>query len=111
MTDAQRKIFREILIWSAPALAVASFLRALLTWQLPYGYIQFDSIDFLETPYYLIKHHKYVIQAKRSFLTPVTFAIPFFLHVPALIAIPAAQHLLGLIQIAFVGALVRLWFA
>src|SRR5207248_2999287 len=35
----------------------------------------------------------------------------FYLHIPALIFIPAAQHLLGLIQIFFAGALVRLWFA
>jgi hypothetical protein len=106
-----RPKLRQLILWCLPALVVALCLRAFLTWQLPYGYIQFDSIDFLETPYYLLKYHKFVIQAKRSFLTPTTFAIPFYLHIPALILIPLAQHFLGLIQTFFVGALVRLWFA
>ncbi|MEA3187707.1 MAG: hypothetical protein QOD99_1537 [Chthoniobacter sp.] len=108
---AQRSIVREVLLWSAPALAVGFFLRAWLTWALPYGYLQFDSIDFLETPYYLLDAHKWVVNSKRSFLVPLTFTIPFYLHIPALLFIPLLQHFLGLVQIAFAGALVRFWFA
>ncbi len=108
---SQRSTIREMLLWCAPALAVGFFLRALLTWALPYGYIQFDSIDFLETPYYLIAKHQWVVQSKRSFLVPLTYTFPFLLHLPALIFIPLGQHFLGLVQIVMTGAIVRFWFA
>jgi hypothetical protein len=41
---------------------------------------------------------------------PILFTIPFLLHIPALIAIPLGQHLLGLAATVMSGALVRIWF-
>lgn len=80
-------------------------------WQMPYGYLQFDSPSFLYTGAEWLRHHVVRLPSKRSFLTPVTFALPLILPVRSLVVIPAAQHLLGLLQIIFAGALVRLWFA
>jgi hypothetical protein len=100
----------ELLLWCAPALLAGGFLRLLMEIRMPYGYVQFDSGDFLLTPFRLLANHHYVIDSKKAFLTPTFFTIPFLLHIPALIFIPIAQHLMGLIEVVFAGALIRLWF-
>jgi hypothetical protein len=100
---------RELLLWCAPALLVGAALRLFMEIRMPYGYIQFDSADFLLTPFRLLADHHYAIDAKKAFLTPTFFAIPFFLHIPALLFIPITQHLMGLVEVAIAGALIRFW--
>lgn len=102
--------FHQLLRWCLPALLAGLALRLALTIQLPYGYIQYDSSDYLFTPFRWIRNHDIVIHGKRSFLVPVLYTIPFLLHLPALIVIPLAQHFMGLVQIVLTGVLVRLWF-
>ena len=65
---------------------------------MPYGYVQFDTADFLLTPFRLLSDHHYIIDSKKAFLTPTFFTIPFLLHIPALLFIPIAQHFLGLLD-------------
>ena len=101
---------RELLLWCAPALLAGAALRVLMEIRMPYGYIQFDSADFLLTPYRLLSEHRYIIDSKKAFLTPTFFTIPFLLHIPALLFIPIAQHLMGLVEVAVAGALIRLCF-
>jgi hypothetical protein len=101
---------RELLLWCAPALLVGAALRLFMEMRMPYGYIQFDSADFLLTPFHLLADHHYVIDSKKAFLTPTFFAIPFFLHIPALLFIPIVQHVMGLLEVVIAGALMRLWF-
>jgi hypothetical protein len=98
------------LIWSLPALLVAIGLRIALTISMPYGYVQYDSAEYLITPYRLLSHGSFFVEGKRGFLVPLFFTIPFLLHVPALIAIPILQHLLGLVATVLSGGVVRLWF-
>ncbi|MGB8170109.1 MAG: hypothetical protein WCF18_21575 [Chthoniobacteraceae bacterium] len=101
---------RELLAWCLPALAVGLALRVLLTCQMPFGYYHADSPDFLTTPESLLLDHRFELHMKKTFLVPFFFTPPFLLHVPALIAIPIAQHLLGLALALMVGVLCRLWF-
>ncbi len=100
----------ELLRWCLPALLVGLALRAALTWSMPYGYVQYDSSDYLITVDRFIEDHHFFIHDKRSYLTPLLFSAAFLLPVPALITIAAAQHFMGLIATVLVGALVRLWF-
>ena len=101
---------RELLLWCAPALLLGALLRLFMELRMPYGYIQFDTADFLLTPFRLLADHQYIIDSKKAFLTPTFFAVPFFLHIPALLFIPIVQHLLGLVEVILAGALIRLWF-
>lgn len=99
---------REFLWFCAPALLLGLTLRVLMTWQMPYGYMQFDSADFLLTTQRFLTKGALVIHSKRTFLVPILYALPFFLKIPALIVIPIAQHLLGLGVVLITGALTRL---
>lgn len=102
---------RELLLWCLPALVAGLVVRGALTWQMPYGYCQADTPDFLTTPDRLLFEHRFELHMKKTFLAPVVFTLPFLLHLPALIAIPAMQHVLGLMLVILVGVLCRLWFA
>lgn len=102
---------RELLWYCAPALFLGVALRALLTWQMPYGYMQFDSADFLATAVSFLTKGSLSIHSKRTFLVPILYTLPFVLRLPALIVIPIAQHLLGIAVILMSGALIRLWLA
>jgi len=86
---------REFLWFCAPALILGFVLRVLMTWQMPYGYMQFDSADFLSTTARFLSKGHFVIHSKRTFLVPLLYALPFIFKVPALIVIPIFQHLLG----------------
>jgi len=101
---------KQVLLWCIPALIVGFALRAVLLVQMPYGFIQYDTPDFLTTPYQFLAKHHLVIHGKKSFLTPVFFLLPFILHIPALIFIPLAQNIMGLLGVVLAGGLVRLWF-
>ena len=115
IVDALRRlvgstVFREVLLYCAPALLAGIALRIALTAQMPWGYVQYDSSEYLETPYRLLKNGALFVDGKRGFLVPILFTIPFLLHIPALIAIPLGQHLLGLAATVMSGALTRFWF-
>lgn len=101
---------REVLLFSLPALCLGLALRAFLTARMPWGFVQYDSAEYLATPYRLLNGHSFYVNGKRGFLVPILYAIPFLLRVPALIAIPLGQHLLGLCGVFMSGALVRFWF-
>jgi len=103
-------VFYQILLYTAPALLLALFLRILLTLRMPYGYVQYDTAEYLETPFRLLKSGAFFVDGKRGFLVPILFTIPFLLHIPALVAIPLAQHFLGLAATFMSGALTRFWF-
>ena len=100
---------REFLWFCAPALLLGLVLRALMTWQMPYGYMQFDSADFLMTAHRFLTKGALTIHSKRTFLVPILYTLPFLLKIPGLIVIPIAQHLLGLGVVLMTGALTRLW--
>jgi hypothetical protein len=100
----------EVLKWCLPALILGVLLRGVLLAQMPYGFIQYDSADYLWTPFRWLHKHQLVFAPKKSFLTPLFYSIPFLLHIPALIFIPLAQNLMGLLAVVLTGGLVRLWF-
>lgn len=100
---------REFLAWCLPALLIGLALRAVLTAHLPYAYFHDDAPDFLHTPEKLFFDHELELHAKKTFLVPTIFTLPFLLHVPALIAIPIFQHALGLGIVTSIGLLCRLW--
>lgn len=110
-TYARSEAFRELLLWCLPALVIGGVLRGLLIAHFPYGYMQADTGDYLITTERLLRRHALVLHGKKSFLTPILFTIPFLLHIPALIIVPLAQHLLGMILTVIAGALTRAWFA
>jgi len=103
-------LFHQVLLYSLPALIIGLALRIALTLQMPWGYVQYDSAEYLATAYRLLKSGSFFVEGKRGFLVPILFTIPFLLHIPALIAIPLGQHLLGLAATFMSGALTRLWF-
>ena len=107
---ATSPVFRGVLLYCAPALVVGSVLRLALTIQMPWGYVQYDTAEYLATPFHLLQHRSFYVDGKRGFLVPILFTIPFLLRIPALIAIPLGQHLLGLAATVMGGALTRLWF-
>jgi hypothetical protein len=102
--------FRELVLWCLPAVILGGIARAALTIHFPYGYFQGDTPDFLVTAERLVRHHTLVIHGKKAFLAPICFAIPFLLHVPALVVIPMVQHLAGLAATVVAGGVVRCWF-
>ncbi|MDR3404066.1 MAG: hypothetical protein P4L99_16335 [Chthoniobacter sp.] len=101
---------RSLLGWCLPALLLGLALRVAVTCSMPYGYVQYDSADYLITTDHFIEKHRFYVHSKRSYLTPALFSAAFLLPVPATATIAAAQHLMGLIGIVLVGALVRMWF-
>ena len=100
---------REFLLWCLPALVVALAFRIALTVSLPYGYYHDDTVDFLLTPDRLLNSFSISVHTKKTFLVPATYTLPFLFGVPALIAIPLFQHLLGIVLVLIVGLLCRLW--
>ena len=106
---ADRRL-HEFLWYCVPGVVVAVLVRAWLTAALPYGVFHFDTPDFLQTPYDLLHGHRLTLHNKKTFLTPLLYTLPFILHIPALIAIPVGQHLLGTLLVLMAGALARLWF-
>lgn len=101
---------RELLLWCLPALLLGLWLRILLTVHMPYAFFHDDAPDFLHTPDKLFQEHSFELHAKKTFLVPVVFTLPFLTGVPALKAIPLIQHALGLGLVLLVGILVRMWF-
>ena len=99
----------EFLWYCVPGILVAFLWRAWLMMSLPYGYYHPDTHDFLTTTYSLVANHHFTVHGKVTFLTPVLYVLAFFPKVPALIVIPLAQHLRGLLMVLMVGALARLW--
>jgi len=109
--DAVRRTgMRRLLRWCLPALLIGLALRAALMWSMPYGYVQYDSPDYLVTTQRLIEDHRFFIHNKRSYLTPMLFSAAFLLPAPALITIAVAQHVMGLVATVLAGALVCWWF-
>ena len=102
--------FRQLIVFCGPALVIGMVLRVALTWSMPWGYVQYDSAEYLETPFRLLKSGSFFVDGKRGLLVPILFTLPFLLHLPALIFIPLGQHLLGLAATVMSGALTRLWF-
>ncbi|MEI9892867.1 MAG: hypothetical protein WDN28_02860 [Chthoniobacter sp.] len=100
----------SLLGWCLPALLLGLALRVAVTWSMPYGYVQYDSADYLITTDHFIENHRFYVHNKRSYLTPALFSAAFLLPGSAAATIAAAQHLMGLIGTVLVGALVRLWF-
>ena len=100
----------ELLWYSVPGVAVALFVRGWLMATMPYAQFHFDTQDFLQTPYELLCNHRLSLHNKKTFLAPVLFTLPFLCRVPAMLAIPIGQHLLGTAQVLMTGALARLWF-
>lgn len=99
------------LLWLClPAILLGLFLRIFLMTQLPYCFVQPDSIDLLETPDHLLRKGTWYIAAKKTFLTPLLYTLTFFLPFPALTTIALGQHALGLLLILMIGLISRLWF-
>ena len=100
----------EFLWFSVPGVALALVLRVWLMCVMPWGYYHPDTHDFMTSIYFLKAHHHWTIHGKVTFLTPVCYVLAFFVpKVPALIFIPLAQHLRGLLVILMIGAICRLW--
>src|SRR5438876_545094 len=100
----------EVMWLCLPALVAGLVLRLMLSCQMPYGYIQVDTPEFLTTSLKFVTEHRFELDPKKTFLAPLFFTAPFALKLPALKAIPIAQHTLGMGLILMVGVLCRLWF-
>ena len=100
----------EFLWYCVPGVLVAVLVRGWLTAALPYGVYHFDTPDFLQTPYDLLRAHRLTLHNKKTFLAPILFTIPFLVRIPALVLIPLGQHSLGCLLVLMTGALCRLWF-
>jgi hypothetical protein len=101
---------RMVFWFCLPALLIGAILRITLLVQMPFGYFQSDTPDFLHTVYKWQTSQKFEMHAKKTFLVPLAYAAPFVLHLPALRVIPILQHAIGLVLIGMIGALCRLWF-
>jgi hypothetical protein len=101
---------REFFLFCAPGLFIGLLIRAWMTVQMPCGYVQYDSADFLSTARHLLHDGDFWLNNKRTFLVPLLYTVPFLVKIPALYLIPLAQHLLGLLTVGMAGVLVRLWF-
>jgi hypothetical protein len=102
---------RDALTIALPALAVGLLLRIVFMWKLPLGLVYQDSFDFLQTAEAWIWKGEYALQAKKTFLVPTLYLVPFLLKLPALVFIPVAQHALGLVSIYLSSVLCRCWFS
>ncbi len=101
---------REFLVWCLPALIIGFSIRAALMAHSPYAFFHDDASDFFVTPDRLINNGDWSVHAKKTFLVPAAFTVPFFLPGPVLITLPLLQHALGLLLVVVCGALCRLWF-
>lgn len=102
---------REFLLWMLPAVLLAITLRGILVAHAPYAYYHDDAPDFFHTPHRLLEEGKMELHAKKTFLVPIVFTLPFLIKTPALIAIPIIHHVLGVAMVLIIGLLVRLWFS
>ena len=100
---------RELLPWCLPALVLGAIARGYILYHYPYGIVHPDSEDFLITASDLLRHHRFVLHAKKAFLVPILFALPVLFRIPCLVVVPWAQHICGLIFTVMIGALVRMW--
>lgn len=102
---------REVLLWSLPAMLLGLVLRGLLTYSMPFGYVQYDTADFLITTQRFVSGWDLVIHNKKTFLAPILFTLAYLNKViPTLILVPLLQHFFGLVMTLVAGAMVRLWF-
>jgi hypothetical protein len=101
---------RQFFAWCLPALVLGAVLRVVLTVHMPFAFFHDDAPDFLHTPEKLFVGHELELHAKKTFLVPILFTLPFLTGLPALVVIPIAQHVLGLGTVLLVGLLTRLWF-
>ncbi len=102
---------RQLLAWCLPALLIGLVLRVVLTVHMPFAFFHDDASDFLHTTDRLLFEHKLELHAKKTFLVPILFTLPFFSGLPALVVIPVMQHLTGLVTVLLVGWLCRLWLS
>lgn len=101
---------RELLLWCLPGLVVGLVLRVLMMKAMPFAYVQHDSFRLLVGGAdWLLPVDRVAFGDNVPCLVPALFRLAQFGPLPALKTIALAQHALGWLQIALVGALVRFW--
>jgi hypothetical protein len=102
---------RLALLLCLPGVAVAIALRLWLLYHMPAGFVHGDTAQQLLTPLILLEHGHFVVDSKKTFLTPLLYSISALAHIPVLYFAAALQHLVGVLLVVVTGLLAKAWFA
>lgn len=102
--------FRQVLLFSLPALIVGLALRLFLTVNAPYGFVISDTREFHDLDITSLDDlgNPFKVQS-RTYLPRLLYAAPLFMGKPMLPFIAVVQHLFGLGMIFAGGLLCALW--
>ena len=101
--------WRRVLLFCLPALLVAAALRGWLFYEVPSAFINSDVRTIISSSDELVATGNLDINSKRTFLSPILYAIPLALRLPLLPSIAFAQHAAGIAMVFFIGVLCALW--
>ena len=88
---------RLALLLCIPGVAVAIALRLWLLYHMPAGFVHGDTAQQLITPLTLLERGHFVVNSKKTFLTPLLYSISALAHIPVLYFAAAVQHLVGVL--------------
>jgi len=86
---------RLALLLCIPGVAVAIALRLWLLYHMPAGFVHGDTAQQLITPLTLLERGHFVVDSKKTFLTPLLYSISALAHIPVLYFAAAVQQATG----------------
>ena len=78
---------------------------------MPAGFVHGDTAQQLITPLTLLERGHFVVNSKKTFLTPLLYSISALAHIPVLYFAAAVQHLVGVLLVVVTSLLAKAWFA
>lgn len=102
---------RLAMLLCIPGVMVAIALRLWLLYHMPFGFVHGDTAQQLATPLALLQDGRFVINYKKTFLTPVLYSVSALAHIPVLNFAAAFQHLAGVLLVVVTGLLAKAWFS
>ena len=102
---------RLALLLCIPGVVVAIALRLWLSYHMPYGFVHGDTAQQLSTALKFIDKGSFVINSKKTFLTPLLYSISAVAHIPVLYFAAAIQHFFGVLLVVASGLLAKAWLA
>ena len=100
---------RLALLLCIPAVIVAVGLRLWLTYHMPYGFVHGDTAQQVVTGLKLVEQSTFEIDQKKTFLTPLLYALPALAHIPVLYFSAALQHFFGVLLVVVIGLMAKAW--
>ena len=102
---------RLALLLCMPGVVAAIVLRLWLSYYMPYGFVHGDTAQQLSTALTLIEKGHFIINYKKTFLTPLLYSISAVANIPVLYFAGAFQHFFGVLLVVAMGLLTKAWLS